>query len=226
MKVVVLDPGHGGHDSGALGPSGLKEAAMALDVCKRAQALLAPYVKCLLTRDTDVFVTLSARPAFANVNKADAFVSYHFNSGDSQATARSWEIFTTPGQNRSDKLADCVAEAHGKRFTGVQAVRADRSDGDVDKEANFTVIKGTNCPSCLMEGEFIHTAHGEALIKDPANRQKMAEAVAEGVLMFLQIAPSPNEPAEEVHPPTQPLTLEQRVARIEAHLGLAPTIGV
>lgn len=186
-KIVVLDPGHGGSDPGAINrKAGIEEADMALDVCLRAEALLKPYVQVLLTRRADVFKSLSSRPALANSVFADCFVSYHFNSSSSEETASSWEIFSTPGQNNSDKLATAIGEAHGKLFPD-QRARKDESDGDLDKEANFLVIRKTHCPSVLMEGEFINTPHGAARIKNPAERQKMALAVAIGVLDFLVI---------------------------------------
>ena len=189
MKTVYLDPGHGGADPGALGPSGLRESDMALDVCLRIKKLLDPYVNCFLTRSDDRFLTLSQRPAIANKGEADAFLSYHFNAAESPNTASSWEIFTTRGQNRSDKLATAIGLEHAKQFPD-QRQRQDWSDGDLDKEAGFAVIRGTDHPSCLMEGEFIHTTHGETLIKNPKNRQKMAVAAATGILNFLGVTPT------------------------------------
>lgn len=223
-KTVVVDSGHGGHDSGALGPSGLKESDMALDVGLRIKSLLDPYVNCILTRSTDVFLTLAQRPAIANAAKADAFLSYHFNSGYSQNTKNSWEIFTTPGQNVSDRLATCIGVQHGQIFTE-QTLRSDTSDGDLDKEASFAVIRGTRCPSCLMEGEFIHTKHGEALIKSAENRQRMALAASIGILNFLGIKHSlssgVSEPKKiDVVVKKAPLSDRERIERIEKHLGI------
>ena len=214
LPIVVLDAGHGGHDSGALGPSGLKESDMALDICLRAKRLLRGILDARLTRETDIFLNLSERPAIANVLRASAFVSYHFNSGSSQNTASSWEVFTTPGQNQSDVLATCIGEEHAKLPLG-QSARTDMSDGDLDKEANFAVIRATNCPSCLMEGELIHTRHGEALIKNPANRELMALAVARGLCKFLGVPFIAPEPII-TSPISAPLTLEERVSRLES----------
>lgn len=218
MKTVYLDPGHGGSDPGALGPNGLKESDMALDVCKRAKAILDGYVNCRLTRTDDKFLSLSARPTIANRGNADVFISYHFNASSSPSTASSWEVFTTRGQNRSDKLATCIGEEHAKQFPE-QRKRTDYKDGDLDKEANYAVIRRTDHPSCLMEGEFIHTVHGEALIREPANRQKMAYAVAAGVLRFLGIEfTGPISPTQ--NPTPAPLSLEERVARLEERVEL------
>lgn len=82
VRRVVLDPGHGGHDPGAVGPNGLQEKDVALDVAHRAAPLLAREVgvSTLLTRDVDVFVPLDERAARANAFNADLFVSIHLNS--------------------------------------------------------------------------------------------------------------------------------------------------
>lgn len=215
MKTIVLDPGHGGHDSGAVGPNGTKEAERALDVCQRAADLLRPFANVVLTRTTDVFLTLSERPAIANRIEADAFVSYHFNSGSDSRTALSFEGFTTPGQNNSDKLATAILVAHG-RLCPWQKLRADMSDGDPDKEANFAVIKGTRCPSMLMEGEFIHTTAGEASILNPEHQQLRAMAVAIGTLDFLGIDHDLEaQPAKPVPPTEQEMDRESILVALD-----------
>lgn len=186
-KIVYLDPGHGGSDPGAINRVlHIEEADMALDVCKRAKRMLDPYVDCRLTRSDDRFLSLSERPALANAAGAHAFISYHFNSAANPNVPRSFEIYTTPGQNNSDRLATCIFDRHAALFPG-QKSRTDRRDGDPDKEANFAVLRPTRCPSCLMEGEFIHTDWGARLIKDPEARERMARAVMLGVLDFFPI---------------------------------------
>ena len=191
--LVVLDPGHGGRDPGAVNQLvGITEAQMTLDVCERAQALLSNCCEVVLTREKDCYVSLRARPGLANKLKADAFVSYHFNAGSSSKTALSFEGFTTPGQNRSDQLCQAILDAHGNLLPE-QSLRADKRDGDDDKEANFAVIRGTHCPSCLIEGEFIHTIHGAELIKNDNKRQLMAHAVALGVKKFLGLGSSSDQ---------------------------------
>ncbi len=195
--LVVLDPGHGGRDPGAVNElAGVTEAEMTLDVCRRAEALLANCCEVVLTREKDCFVSLRARPGLANKLRADVFVSYHFNAGSSSRTALSFEGFTTPGQNRSDQLCQAILDAHG-RLLPEQSLRADRSDKDDDKEANFAVIRGTHCPSCLIEGEFIHTIHGAELIKNDNKRQLMALGVALGVKKFLGVGYSSDQDRQD-----------------------------
>ncbi len=88
IQRVVLDPGHGGHDPGAVGPNGLREKDVALDIAHRAAPLLAREVgvSTLLTRDVDAFVPLDERAARANAFHADLFISIHLNSSEDSDT--------------------------------------------------------------------------------------------------------------------------------------------
>ena len=82
LRTIVLDAGHGGHDSGAVGPGGLMEKDLVLDITRRVAKLLEDRldVKVRLSRDTDAFVALRDRTSFANRERADLFVSIHANA--------------------------------------------------------------------------------------------------------------------------------------------------
>ena len=82
FRTLVLDAGHGGHDSGAIGPAGLMEKELVLDVTKRVARLLEDKlgVKVLLSRDGDHFIPLRDRTSYANRERADLFVSIHANA--------------------------------------------------------------------------------------------------------------------------------------------------
>lgn len=108
VRRIVLDPGHGGHDPGAIGPSGLREKDVALDIAHRAAPLIARElgISTLLTRDTDVFVPLEERTARANAFGADLFISIHCN-----ATERSGGsgVMTFVLDDSKDQLAARIA---------------------------------------------------------------------------------------------------------------------
>jgi N-acetylmuramoyl-L-alanine amidase len=82
VRTIVLDPGHGGKDPGAIGPNGLKEKDVTLDIAKRLKKLLVERlgVRVVLTREDDYFVPLAERTGLANNNKADLFISIHTNA--------------------------------------------------------------------------------------------------------------------------------------------------
>ncbi len=95
-----------------------------------------------------------------------------------------------------------------------QSMRADMSDGDLDKEASFTVIKGTNCPSILFEGEFIHTEHGEKSINNPDHQQRRAYAMFQACLDYFGMA----NPSDGATPQTPTLTDSERLDDLDTRV--------
>ncbi len=81
-RRIVIDPGHGGHDPGAIGPNGLREKDVVLDIALRLKKILLadPSNEVFLTRETDIFLPLEERTAIANEKNADLFVSIHANA--------------------------------------------------------------------------------------------------------------------------------------------------
>lgn len=200
MKTIVIDPGHGGSDSGALG-HGNVESWLNLDVARRVKTLLDPSLKVLMTRETDNFVSLSYRSRFSNENNADAFISIHFNSAGPGSLATGWEIFTSP--NASQEANDLAARI-GKRHSDAFPKQMSRGL----KQSPFHVLQSTKCPAVLWEGGFISSQMEADFIAKEKTRQGMAEAIAAGVMDHFGIAIADK------------LTLLDRVAKIERHLGL------
>jgi N-acetylmuramoyl-L-alanine amidase len=107
LKTVVIDPGHGGKDPGAIGPTGLKEKTITLDVAKRLKEILeARGIRVILTRDSDRFVSLRERVLIANSAGADLFLSIHCNAAFSSRAKGFESYFLSPA---SDDLARAVA---------------------------------------------------------------------------------------------------------------------
>ena len=93
MSRVVIDPGHGGKDTGAVGPGGVREKDVTLDVAHRVAPVLAGQgIQVVLTRDDDRFVSLEERTARANAFDADLFVSIHCNASESTRPARHRDV--------------------------------------------------------------------------------------------------------------------------------------
>lgn len=108
VRRVVLDPGHGGHDPGAIGPTGLREKDVALDIAHRAAPLIARElnISTLLTRDGDVFVPLEERTARANAFGADLFISIHCNAAEKSGSSG---VMTFVLDDSKDQLASRLA---------------------------------------------------------------------------------------------------------------------
>lgn len=118
VRRVTLDPGHGGWDAGAIGPTGLREKDVALDVAHRAAPALAAElgIETMLTRDTDVYIDLDERTARANAFQSDLFVSIHCNATEN-GHASGVEVFILDPSKEQDRRAlDSVArENHARR---------------------------------------------------------------------------------------------------------------
>lgn len=130
-RLLVLDPGHGGEDPGAIGNDGLYEKDIVLNISKSIAAAIAKNpasnIRVQLTRQTDVFLSLTERVAIAEAARADMFISVHADSAPNTA-ARGLSVYTL-SEKASDKLADMLAENENR--VG-QAVGADLSG--IDRE--------------------------------------------------------------------------------------------
>lgn len=177
---IVIDPGHGGSDPGAIGPGGTREKDITLAVASRLGALLVGQQhEIILTRDGDTFVGLAARASLANSRKADAFISIHCNAAVSRQ-AHGFEAWTSRGQTRADSLASSITSFWSVEFPG-QRIRADWSDGDVDKESGFYVLRKTAMPAVLLELQFISHPQWERWLRELENQNRMATVIAAGV---------------------------------------------
>jgi N-acetylmuramoyl-L-alanine amidase len=110
--TVVLDPGHGGHDTGAVGPSGLMEKDVVLDLAFRLRRLLQDRlgVRVLMTRTEDVFVSLQDRSAFVNRAKADFLVSLHVNAANTRGAIGFETFYFTREPSDNDARASAQRE--------------------------------------------------------------------------------------------------------------------
>ena len=106
IDVIVIDPGHGGPDSGAVGKSGLLEKEVTLDIAVRLKELLKEEgLKVILTRETDVLIPLEERTQIANQNGADLFISIHTNSFKKRSVRGSETFFLATARNDQARAA-------------------------------------------------------------------------------------------------------------------------
>ncbi|MBI5286438.1 MAG: N-acetylmuramoyl-L-alanine amidase [Deltaproteobacteria bacterium] len=114
LQTIVIDPGHGGEDTGAIGPSGVKEKDITLILAKRLEEIISSHlkIKVILTRTDDTFVSLEERTAIANRSKADLFISIHTNAAF-RRTASGVETFFLSFEASDDDARRVAAFENG-----------------------------------------------------------------------------------------------------------------
>ncbi len=181
--VVVVDPGHGGTDSGATGVTGLLEKhanlAIGLEVEKY---LLRAGVQPLMTRRDDSYPSLKQRVDQANGAGADIFVSIHNNAADS--TSKGTETYYWGDQDSYSAEGRRLAEAIQ------QAVCDELSTVDRGARTHWKdlyVLSYTKMPAALVEVGFLTNAEEEARLKDPIYRQRAGKAIAQGIVDYFDL---------------------------------------
>jgi N-acetylmuramoyl-L-alanine amidase len=178
--VVAIDAGHGGLDTGAIGPTGLLEKEVVLDVAMRVRELLVRSgVRVVMTREADTTVALADRPRIARQQGVTAFVSIHANASTRPAVNGSETYFLTA---QSLPLAQTIQEELS-RVAGLI--------GRGTRTANFLVLRESEVPAVLVEVAYISNVDEEVKLRQNAFRQKLADAVARGIQRYLTTAPLP-----------------------------------
>ncbi|GGO04098.1 N-acetylmuramoyl-L-alanine amidase [Saccharibacillus kuerlensis] len=173
-KVIVIDAGHGQHDPGAVGPTGVREKDVNLGLALKLEAILKKNSKVdvVMTRSDDTFLSLKERVKVAENVKADVFVSIHNNSGP--ASASGTETFY---QRANSKSLATVLQKYLLTATGFKDRKV--------QYGNFHVIRETTMPAALVEVGFVSNAAEAAQLKTEAFQQRVAEALAKGLFEYL-----------------------------------------
>lgn len=172
-KKVVLDPGHGGADYGAI-RAGINEKDINLDVAKRVESILTSKgVSVAMTRDRDETVSLQERTVFTDNKKPNIFVSIHVNSSTgTQATGLETHYYHPESIELAKvvhtQLAACVKSPDRGLF-----------------KSRFYVINHTSVPAILVEIGFISNDRERAELVSEQRKQQTAKAIADGILIYL-----------------------------------------
>lgn len=176
MFNLVIDPGHGGKDPGAVG-NNLKEKDINLGVALLLKEKLSPYkekINLKLTRETDKALELSERTTISNNFKADLFISIHCNSS-TNSSAQGVETYCYKLSNNKGANAIHSEIINSKAYTKDRKV----------KEANFYVLRNTNAHAVLIELAFISNSSDAKILKEKQN--DFAEAILKGILKYFNI---------------------------------------
>jgi len=241
---IVIDAGHGGHDTGTIGPTGLMEKDLCLDVALRLGKIIKqrlPGAEVVFTRSDDSFIPLEERTAIANEAHADLFISIHANSSQDHG-ARGIETYylnlkgspeamevaarenavANVGIHDLEDLVKKIARNEkideSKEFAeDIQASlsqRVQKANKTVKnrgvRKAPFVVLIGADMPSILTEISFLSNPADEQLLKQPENRQRVAEGLYQGVASYLQSLNSVT-----FNGPSKPATPRSTSAKLE-----------
>lgn len=182
-KTVVIDPGHGGYDAGAVGPTNIMEKNVNLIVALKLGALLQSQgIKVVYTRIDDkvswtnnISNDLQTRCDIANKVKADFFISIHSNSADS-SSAKGSETYYSTKKPRDSELAKVMEE---------NLVASNNLIDRGAKAASFYVLNNTNMPSVLVELGFISNPNEEKLLNNSDFQTKSATGLSNGIIQIL-----------------------------------------
>lgn len=182
--MIILDNGHGHETPGKRSPAGMLAAPgeVALYEYEFNRDIVNRIIQALDQKGIDFYelvpedwdVSLPDRCARANAvaakHKGAWLLSVHANAGGGTG----WEVFTYTGQNKSDKIAEVFAQEARKALPEF-TMRFDTTDGDLDKEAPYYILKHTACPAVLTENLFMDTPKDLAFIMSDAGRQRIAD---------------------------------------------------
>ena len=220
-KLVMIDPGHGGIDSGAVGHEGSQEKHIVLEIANHVRRFLHEHdhVEARLTREEDEFIPLFQRVEIAHQHQADLFISIHAD-GFTSPSASGASVFALSNRGASSAMARYLSNrenaaddvAGGKYkdqdnylqqvlFDLVQTDTINNSltlgrhvlgqirpvhhlHSDSTEQAAFAVLKSPSIPSVLVETSFITNPNEERLLGTTAFREKIARAIADGIVNF------------------------------------------
>lgn len=186
FNTVVIDPGHGGKDSGAMSKWG-KESTFTLDTAKRLQTLLeAKGLKVVLARTEDKFTPSSERTALASAQSNSIYVAIHFNSGPPTAAGLTTMAVIpktteeTPEQNE----ARSAQSMHLAQSVQANCVSKLSSEDDGISAVNWTLLTSSRLPTILVEAGYLTNPEEGKKISTPEYRQQLAAALCDGVLAY------------------------------------------
>lgn len=200
-KTVIIDCGHGGINSNGVyttspnkmyifdnGVEALEGVLNREIGAKVGKELERKGIKIQYTVDpkdaTDV--SLGSRVRFANTFDSNntVFVSLHSNASSSH-NARGFEVWTSKGETNSDKLATLIATEIKDEFPDIR-YREDYSDGDIDKESQFYVLKNTKCVAVLLENLFFDNVYDFELLRSQCFQNRLSKRISNGIIRYLQ----------------------------------------
>ena len=196
MKIFI-DNGHGLMTAGKRSPDGqFREPFYNREIARRVVSNLRDRgldAELLVPEDDDISLVERVRrvntACFLLGKQNVILVSIHVNAagnGSKWLNATGWSVYTCKGQTVSDKLAECLCQAAIKNFPG-RRIRTDMSDGDMDWEEGFYILRKSLCPAVLTENFFMDSRDDLEYLQSRAGKQAVVDTHVEGIVEYLLI---------------------------------------
>ena len=174
--LVVIDPGHGGRDPGAISYLGHHEKDIVLQIARRLEAILQRRgIQVIMTRRGDTFVELEERAAIANRAGADLFVSIHADSHNDRVH-QGFTVYIANSASETSRRAGRSIENTMSRI-GIPSKGL--------RTADYRVLVRTNCPAVLVETGYLSNPNEAAMLLDGGYQERIAAAIADGIINAL-----------------------------------------
>lgn len=180
-KCIVIDAGHGGEEEPGCIFGNVYEKDICLQIAKKLEAKLEKeYKKVIMTRTTDVNVTLKERPEIANKQKADIFVSIHQNALENDDVTSGIETWYHPTKDTQSKvlaqtIQENITEATNAKNLGIK------------ESKELVVTKYTQMPSCLVETGFLSSTAERQKLVSSSYQEKIVEGIYNGVKAYFDL---------------------------------------
>ena len=195
MKIFI-DNGHGLMTAGKRSPDGqFREPFYNREIARRVVSDLRDRgldAELLVPEDDDISLAERVRrvnaACFLLGKQNVILVSIHVNAagnGSKWLNATGWSVYTCKGQTASDKLAECLCQAAIKNFPG-RRIRTDMSDGDMDWEEGFYILRKSLCPAVLTENFFMDSPSDQDYLQSEAGKRAIMDTHIEGIELFLK----------------------------------------
>lgn len=182
-KLIMVDPGHGGSDPGAVDPKDddnlyTEEADLNLEYAIAfGERLVSLGALIMYTRSDNTFIPIAERANDANEAKADLFISWHFNASSTNKLASGLEVLAYKEGGEGFRLAGAIRDA--AKSAGIPVFGS-----GISIRPDLGILRLTHMPAVLIEGGFITTPTEEKQLRSMARRSKTVEAAVNGVLAF------------------------------------------
>ena len=194
MKILI-DTGHGENTPGKRSPDGkFREYLYVREIADQVVAQLRQRgydAERIVMEFSDVALSERARRVNEVCGRLGTknviLVSIHCNAAGNGEwmNAKGWSCYTSIGQTKADKLADCFYQVAEEKFAG-RKLRKDLTDGDPDWEAGFYILKKTKCPAVLTENFFMDNKDDVAYLISPEGRNAVVATHVEAIIKYIQ----------------------------------------